>query len=340
MPADTTHKVDPVVLLQIFNAHKRVKYQISQNLRVKTSDGSRGVKLLCLEVHAVPLAIDQEGELVLTLRMGASALRKFCNVEVHAQCLHERLRSVIFQGLQHTVVVEDLQVVSGVEQGHEVVEWLFTSVIVTFGDVFLTTEFANVVSGLGPVMAIGDVESGDGGERSLKEVSVFLGAAPEDVTDAIVACHVAVAFLLGNLVDSFFDGFLVVAEGEEDGADVGVLDVSELGAVLLLLGEGELMALDELSLVVLDRGEAHDATLGVAFHRLLVDVEGRFIILLEEAFVDEVLQVVTALKVDRLIIRVSLRIKVNLRLVDMQEGHFVALGHFTSLNSVECVISG
>lgn len=168
----------------------------------------------------------------------------------------------------------------------------------TFRDVLLTAEFADIVGGLGSVMAISDVESGDGGEGSLEEVGVVLRAAPEDVTDAIVACHVAVAFLLSDLVNAILNGFLVVAEGEEDGADVGVLDVSELGAVLLLLGEGELMALDELGLVVLDRGEAHDATLRVTFHRLLVDVEGRFIVLLEEALVDEVLQVVTALEVD------------------------------------------
>jgi len=288
----------------------------------------------------VPFAIDQKGELVRTLGMGASALWKFCNVEVHAEGLHEGLRSVILQGLEHAVVVKDLQVVSRVEQGHEVVEWLLTGVLMTFRDVLLATKLADIVGGLSSVMTIGNVECGHGSEGSLKEVSIFLGAAPEDVTDTIVACHIAIAFLLSDLVDPLLNGFLVVTEGKEDGANVSVLNVSELGAVLFLLCEGELVALDELGLVVLDRGEAHDATLRVAFHSLLVDVEGRLIILLEEAFVDEVLQVVTTLEVDRLIIGVSLGIEVNFGLVDMQEGHLVALGHFTCLNRVESVISG
>lgn len=165
----------------------------------------------------------------------------------------------------------------------------------SLGDEFLTAELTNVVGSLCAVMTISDIQIGHGIESSLKEVSVFLGAAPEHMAHAIGGSHITVALLLSDLIDALADSFLVVAESEEHWANVGVLHISELCAVLFLFGKSELMAFNVLRLVVLDRGETHDAPLGVAFHSLLVDVEGSLGVLLQVPFFNEVLQIFTTL---------------------------------------------
>lgn len=201
---------------------------------------------------------------------------------------------MVFKCFENAVVVENLKIVGRVEESHEVVERLFSGIFVTFFNKFLTAELTNIVSGLCTVMTISDIKIGYVAKSGFKEVSIFLRGAPQHMAYAIVGHHITVALLLSNLIDTFTDSFLVVTESKENGANVSVLDISELCAILFLFGKSELMALNCLLLVVLNRSETHDSSLGVTFHSLLVDVEGGLGVLLQVSLLNEVLQVFTA----------------------------------------------
>ena len=136
------------------------------------------------------------------------------------------------------------------------------------------------------------------------------------------------------------DGFLVLAEGEENGPNIGTLNISQLCPVCLFLGKGILVTLDALLLVVLDRGEADQSELSVIAQALLVDVDARFVVLHEVALLDEVHQVVASLSVDLLGVGVCIVRESDLRLVDVKETHGIALCHLAGLLSVEGVVGG
>ena len=203
-----------------------------------------------------------------------------------------------FETLQNSVVVENFEIVSRVEERHEKVERLLSRVLQALAEVFFPAQLSNVVSGLRPVMAIGNVEVGYLIKFPLEKLRVFRRTPPEDMLDTVCALDVAPGLILSHLFESCLDGFLVVSESEEDRADIGILDVSEFRAIFFFLGKSVLMPLDPFLLVILNRGEANQSLLAVAVHGLLVDVEPGCVILHQVAFLDEVVEVVLSLEVN------------------------------------------
>lgn len=75
------------------------------------------------------------------------------------------------------------------------------------------TQPSYIVGGLCAVMSISDVEAGDLFKSTLKELSVFSGAAPKHMLDAIIALDVAPGLVLGDLLHAVFNRLLIVTEG-------------------------------------------------------------------------------------------------------------------------------
>ena len=86
-------------------------------------------------------------------------------------------------------------------------------------------------------MTICNVEGLDASELLAEEGCIFSAALPEHVSDLIVASDVAIRCLLRhNLAHARLDHILVLAEGQEDGADISTLHVSQLCPVSLFFG--------------------------------------------------------------------------------------------------------
>jgi len=100
----------------------------------------------------------------------------------------------------------------------------------------LSAQFTYIVGCLGPVVTISDVETGNLVKLTLEELRVFVGASPKNVLNTVVALHITPGLVLSNYLDAILDCLLVVTESKEHGANVGVLDIGQLGAIFFLLG--------------------------------------------------------------------------------------------------------
>ena len=88
-----------------------------------------------------------------------------------------------------------------------------------------------------------------------KVAGVLSCALPEHVSDTIITGDISIARLtLDYLSHTCLDGVLVLSESQENRTHIGTLDVCEHCPVLLLLGQGVLVALDALRLIVVDAG--------------------------------------------------------------------------------------
>jgi len=116
----------------------------------------------------------------------------------------------------------------------------------------LLSQFTNIIRRSCSVVAVGHVEARNLLELLHEKASIFLRALPQDVPDTVITCYISVARGRDDMSHAILDGFLVLAEGQENGADVGTLHIGQLGPVSLLLGEGKLVTLDEFVFVVLD----------------------------------------------------------------------------------------
>ena len=93
------------------------------------------------------------------------------------------------------------------------------------------------------------------------------------MADLVFGRDVAIGRLRGhNLAHTRLDDFLVLPECKKNGPDSCGLDISQLCPVLLLLSQCELMSLNSVLLVIIDRGQSDQTKLSVRAHGLLVDV--------------------------------------------------------------------
>ena len=121
-------------------------------------------------------------------------------------------------------------------------------------------------------------------------------------------------------------GFGPVGEEHRAGLRIQRLDVAH--AVVLLVGPGELMLLDDAVEVFLAARRGDEAHLRVAAHDLAVEVEGRLAVELQRALADEAGEILRALGIDGVRIQVGAGGQVDLRLADVQEAEGISPGHF------------
>lgn len=131
VPADATNKVDAAVLFEVSDSDHGAEDQVSKDLGVKLGDWCLSVELLLLEDHTVPLVLNQQSEVVGLAWSSVGILGQLLNVEVFSESFEEALGGVLLKGLEDTVVVENFEVIGRVEQSHEEVERLISSVVVS-----------------------------------------------------------------------------------------------------------------------------------------------------------------------------------------------------------------
>ena len=102
--------------------------------------------------------------------------------------------------------------------------------------------------------------------------------------------------------------------------------VDVAGAVVLLVGPRLLVLLDEVRVVLGDRGAGDEPDLAVLAHPLRVDVEVRLGVRHEHAAVHQLRQVLPSLRVDRVGVLVDALGQVDLGARDVQEAVGVSLG--------------
>ena len=189
------------------------------------------------------------------------------------------------------------------------------------------------------MVTIRDIECLDVGESIAEEGRVFSAALPENMTYLIVTGDVAIWLLRGHdLAHASLDHILVLTEGEENGSDIGTLDIGQLCPVSLFLGQGQLVSLNSVLLVIIDGGEANQTKLCMITHGLLVDVHALLSVLDKVAMLDEVKQVLTTSGINLVGVWILILSHGYFWLVDVEEAHFIAISHGTSLNSVEGVV--
>ena len=250
---DTSDKVNSVVTLDVFDAKDLFEDELVDYLGVKLCDGRAKVDLIGLDGHSIPPIINVEAVVVLCLDSGSFTIGKRAKGKVFLEGCHELLRCHLVERLENTVVVEAQQVVSWVEQGHEEVERLFASDLLSRLEGSLSSELANIIGSGCPVMPISYVQSLDLLKLSDKPSRIFHAALPEHVSDLVFASDIAVGSLRGDdLAHARLDAFLVLSEGQEDRAHICGLDISQLCSVVLFFLQSKLVPLDAVVLVIID----------------------------------------------------------------------------------------
>ena len=158
------------------------------------------------------------------------------------------------------------------------------------------------------------------------------------MSDTIIAGHIAVGLALGDGVNFCCDDFLVLSKSQKDRTGVGVLNISELGAVFFFLSKRVLMFLNAVLFVVLDAGKTDDTLLGVLFAGLLVNVQSCYFVLNQISFLNKILKRVTALDVYSIVVRINVFGQINFGLVAMYKAHLIVAADHTSLVSVDGVV--
>ncbi|CAB4852148.1 unannotated protein [freshwater metagenome] len=109
-------------------------------------------------------------------------------------------------------------------------------------------------------------------------------------------------------------------------------------AVELLVGSGVLVDANPLGVVVGDRDHSHDPDLDDTAHHLAVDRVGRHLVANENAAGLELLEIVSALRVDLVGMGVDARREVDLGTRNTEEGVGVARSIGTRLFDIDHVI--
>ena len=161
MTTDTSDEVDSVVTLDIFDAEDLFEDELVDYLGIELCDGRAKVNFVGFDGHSIPPIVNIETVVVLCLDSGSFSIGKRAQSEIFLEGRHELFRSHLVERLENSVVVEAHQVVSRVEQGHEEVERLFASDLLSSFDGSLSSELAHVICSGCSVMSISDIKGLD-----------------------------------------------------------------------------------------------------------------------------------------------------------------------------------
>ena len=258
-----------------------------------------------------------------------------------ADGFEELLLAEAVEVLHNAVVVDDVELVVGEDDGHEVVVLLLAGVV----GVLLLLLLSHEGGGGAAVVAVGDVHGGHLLVEEFDELVNELAVVddPEAVAEAVFLGDEVVDGLLGgdagnDLIDTCHRGV-----SEENGLHVGIGDADVFHAVLFLILAGELVFLNDLVDIVLAVGAGHDAILplGVGIlgvHALGVDVEFFLFILDQPAEVFKHIVVLHHLEVHFGRMLVSAFGQVDFSLGHMEQAVGVALAFHAGFFRIQYVV--
>ena len=309
---DTANEVDALVGAEVLDAQNLVEDKVAEDGDVQHADGIVVVVGAGLGSQAVPHALDVHreivelvglvlgvalavaGELAVALAAVLGAVALALDVEVLLQSLEEVLGAEAVEVFHDAVVVDDVQLVVGEDDGHKVVVLFLAGV----GRILLFLLLTDEGCGGTTVVTVSDVhgrnllveqldEAGDGGlvvdDPEAMAEAVFLG---DEVIDGLLGGDLA-----HDGVD-FGDGRV----GKEHRLHIGVGEADVLHAVFLFVLAGQFVLLDDFVHIVFAVGAGHDAILPVGVgvggvHALGIDVELFLFILLDPSEVFETIEV-------------------------------------------------
>ena len=161
MTTDTSDEVNSVVTLDIFDSEDLFEDELVDYLGIELCDGRAKVNFVGFDGHSIPPIVNIETVVVLCLDSGSFSIGKRAQSEIFLEGRHELFRGHLVERLENSVVVEAHQVVSRVEQGHEEVERLFASDLLSSFDGSLSSELAHVICSGRSVMSISDIKGLD-----------------------------------------------------------------------------------------------------------------------------------------------------------------------------------
>ncbi len=304
-----------------------------QDGHVEGADRISGGIAVALGFQAIPLPTQEHPE---SLDLRGLGIAGGGNLELFRNLGHEFFRGMTVQVLHDPVVIHDVELVRREDDGLEKIVAFLTGVSGILG-------LAVVVdsgSGGAAVVAVGDVEGIDllEGLFDFPDEGVVVDD-PDGVYETVGAGEIVKRLFGPNPVEETIE-HLVVAVGEEDRAGVGIGGGDVVGAIVFLVPAGELVLLDQVLLVFLDRGPGHEAGLDVSSHLLLIDIEAGLRFLDEDAPFDQFLEALGGLFVDFAVIVVELGREIDFGLGDVQERVGVFPDHLFRFFGGENVVGG
>lgn len=337
---DAADEVDALVSSEVLDAEHLVEDKVREDGDVEHADGVVVVVGTGLGGHLVPVAV----EIHAVLMQLGGLVDLGAHVSELVALAHggdELLLGEAVEVLDHAVVVDDVELVVGEDDGHEVVVLLLAGVV----GVLLLLLLSHEGGGGAAVVAVGDVHGGNLLVEDVDELGDggLVVDDPEAMAEAVFLGDEVIDGLLGgdaghDLVDAGDGGV-----GEEDGLDVGVGDAHVFHAVLFLVLAGELVFLDNFVDIVLAVGAGDDAVLPLSVgilgvHALGVDVEFLLFIFHQPAEVLEQVVVLDDLEVHFGRVLVGAFGEVDFSLGDVEEAVGVALALDAGFFGVEYVV--
>ena len=240
---DTANEVDALVGAEVLDAEDGVQDMVGKDLDIQNSDRIVVVIFASLGGHLVPMTIEVHAVFVQLGGFVDLGTHIFNNVSV-AQFGEELLLGQTVEVLYYAVVVNDVELVVGEDNGHEVVVLFLASV----SGVVLFFLLSNESGGSAAVVTVGDVHCGN---LLVEDFNEFVDEFaiidnPEAMAEAVFLGYEVVDGLVGGYAGNDFvdagDGGI----SEEYGLNVCVGDADVTHTVFFLVFAGKLMLFDDL----------------------------------------------------------------------------------------------
>ena len=234
--------------------------------------------------------------------------------------------------VHHPVVGKYLELLAGKEHGEEKIDL----VVVVEAPSLLASRRSGATRRSGAVMTIRDVERRDLPEGVLQLAGI--GDPPDGVRHS-VGRHEIVERCLGR--SHGIDGRVDpggAAIGQKDGPGVRRERQDVPRAIVFLIGSRLLVLLDEVVVVLVNRGASDHADLRVVSHDLPIEVESLLIIAKETALFDQPLEGPGRLRIHGVVMDIGLGRQVDLGPHHMEEAVGIAGSELAGLGRVDDVV--
>ena len=129
-----------------------------------------------------------------------------------------------------------------------------------------------------------------------------------------------------------------ISARQKNRACVGITDIHMTDAVLLLIFSCKLMLFDHTIHVIINRADTYDPGLGSSLTDQFIQIIVRFLILDQDPFFLETIQIFPCLLINHRIIKISFRIQIHLRTVYMEKRFRIFFPDLSRFLSADYVI--